>query len=371
MMKERRIEFTGTGFQALGWSLYYLLLSIFIIPTAWGAVALYRWLIRNLKLSDGTKASFSGLVEQVWGYFVLSMLLGFVPLLSRTVENTTTAAYVSYGLSILTLPISALIGLKIMRWFIGNIKFNDGTVTRFVGEYVPYLGWLIFISLSALTIIGWAWVAVAFLRWLFRNVEAGTNKVEFLGSGWGLLWRCILAGLASIFIIPIPWVYLWVFKWIIGNIVITQEITIDTKEEAINKVFFIFTSEDIDRAIVVRKCWESEENKPFGLFNRIEFDDLQKQGDSAIREWIDEQLIGTSVTVVLVGKETCSAQWVNYGIQKSIEKGIGLLGIDISKIKDSQGNKSERCGKIPIGYPFYLWNKDEGKANINEWIKNA
>ena len=58
--------------------------------------------------------------------------------------------------------------------------------------------------------------------------------------------------------------------------------------------------------------------------------------------------------VVLVGEKTCNSRWVKYEIRKSIERGKGLLGIDISKIKDLQGNTSERCGQIPEGYKFYL-----------------
>ena len=62
---------------------------------------------------------------------------------------------------------------------------------------------------------------------------------------------------------------------------------------------------------------------------------------------------------------------VNKQIKKSIERGNGLLGIDISKIKDLQGNTSERCGKIPNGYDFYLWNNDDGYENIGSWIEKA
>jgi hypothetical protein len=58
-------------------------------------------------------------------------------------------------------------------------------------------------------------------------------------------------------------------------------------------------------------------------------------------------------------------------MEKSIEKGNGLLGIDISKIKDLQGKISERCGQIPKGCTFYLWNKEEGYKNMGNWIEKA
>ena len=61
----------------------------------------------------------------------------------------------------------------------------------------------------------------------------------------------------------------------------------------------------------------------------------------------------------------------NYEIKKSIEIGNGLLGIDVSKINDLNGNTSDRCGRIPKGYDFYLWNKDGGYNNMGDWIEKA
>ncbi len=77
------------------------------------------------------------------------------------------------------------------------------------------------------------------------------------------------------------------------------------------------------------------------------------------------------MTVVLVGEKTCSSRWVKYEIDKSKERGNGLIGIDVSKIKDLQGNTSERCGIIPKGYEFYYWNNNEGYKNMGIWIEKA
>jgi len=223
--EERRVEFTGTGFEALGWGLLATLLSLLIIPAAWGVVALYRWFVRNLSFSDGTNATFEGKGEQVWGYFAIAMLLGFVPQLSRAVEDPAASLLIALGLPILLLPISAAIWLRIIRWFFSNIRLSCGTSLNFNGNYGPYLGWMLLVSLSVFTIIGWAWALVAMLRWICRSIEAGQNHLEFVGDGWGLLWRSILAALASILIIPIPWVWLWVIRWVTGNMVIKQEVT--------------------------------------------------------------------------------------------------------------------------------------------------
>lgn len=137
------------------------------------------------------------------------------------------------------------------------------------------------------------------------------------------------------------------------------------------KCFFSFKYKDVSRAMVVRNSWVTQGKESVGFIDAAEFEKLKQQGDSAIKNWIDKQLNGTSVTVVLVGKETCTSRWVKYEIERSIEIRNGLLGIDVSKIKDLQENTSERCGQIPKGYSFYLWNKDNGYRNMGNWIEKA
>ncbi len=136
-------------------------------------------------------------------------------------------------------------------------------------------------------------------------------------------------------------------------------------------VFFSFKYEDVSRAMVVRNSWVTQGKQSAGFIDAADFEKVKRQGDTAIRSWIDGQLKGTSVTVVLVGQYTCSSRWVKYEIEKSIAIGNGLLGIDISKIKDLQGNTSDRCGQLPKGYPFYLWNSDDGFKNMGDWIEKA
>ncbi len=83
------------------------------------------------------------------------------------------------------------------------------------------------------------------------------------------------------------------------------------------------------------------------------------------------QLYGTSVTVVLVGSHTCDSRYVQYEIDQSKARGNGLLGIDVSKIKDLDKDKSERCGRVPEGCNFYYWNRDDGYHNMGDWIEKA
>lgn len=137
------------------------------------------------------------------------------------------------------------------------------------------------------------------------------------------------------------------------------------------RVFFSFEYGDVSRAMVVRNSAMTKGKEAAGFIDAAEFEKLKQQGDSAVKKWVDGQLVGTSVTAVLVGANTCTSKWVKYEIEQSISRGNGLLGIDISKIKDLNGNTSDRCGKIPTGYSFYLWNNDKGYENIGDWIEKA
>jgi|SRR5271154_278473 len=138
------------------------------------------------------------------------------------------------------------------------------------------------------------------------------------------------------------------------------------------RVFFSFEYEhDVTRGMVVRNSWVAAGKEAAGYIDAAEFEKIADQGDKAVEAWIAEQLKGTSVTVILVGEHTCTSKWVKSEIEQSEVRGNGLLGIDISKIKDFAGLTSERCGKLPAGYPFYLWNNDDGYHKMSDWIEAA
>lgn len=140
----------------------------------------------------------------------------------------------------------------------------------------------------------------------------------------------------------------------------------------VRRVFFSFEYEhDVSRANVVRNSWVTQGKEAAGFTDAAAFEKIKKGGDAAIKKWIRDQLQQTSVTVVLVGSHTCSSKYVEYEIEQSEQRDNGLLGIDISKIKDLNGNTTERCGQIPKGYSFYLWNKHDGYKNLGDWIEKA
>ena len=137
------------------------------------------------------------------------------------------------------------------------------------------------------------------------------------------------------------------------------------------KVFFSFEYGDVQRAMVVRNSNTIKGIELAGYIDKADFEKVEAKGDKAIKDWIDDQLKGTTVTVVLVGAETCKSKYVQYEIEQSIARGNGLLGIDISKIEGFDKKTTERCGEIPEGYPFYLWNNNNGYENLGKWVEKA
>ncbi|MDR5617838.1 TIR domain-containing protein [Arsenophonus sp.] len=108
-----------------------------------------------------------------------------------------------------------------------------------------------------------------------------------------------------------------------------------------------------------------------GFIDKADFEKVERQGYIAIKSWIDKQLEGTTVTVVLVGKNTNKSKWVNYEIEKSIARRNGILTIDISKIKDLHGKTTDCCDLRVGGYRHYLWNKENGQKNLGSWVELA
>jgi len=151
------------------------------------------------------------------------------------------------------------------------------------------------------------------------------------------------------------------------------------------KVFFSFHFErDSWRAGQVRNSGVTKDNS--GFIDAAAWEAVKKKGDKAIKDWIDEQLKGTSVTVILIGKETADRKYVKYEIQRSAEKGNGFLGIYIHDLDNKDKQKDEK-GINPLKnfyfekdnkkiylsdiYKIYSWKKDDGFKNFEKWVEEA
>lgn len=130
------------------------------------------------------------------------------------------------------------------------------------------------------------------------------------------------------------------------------------------RVFFSFHYDgDIWRANQVRNCNVVAGADQAGFFDHSEYEEAKRSKEAGIRRMILKHLENTTVTVVLIGKETASRPWVKFEIEQSIARKNGLLGIRIHHLKDRTGNSSFWPGSSPslpwgIEFPTYNWDKD-------------
>lgn len=130
------------------------------------------------------------------------------------------------------------------------------------------------------------------------------------------------------------------------------------------RVFFSFHFEnDIWRVNQVRNSNVVHGADRAGFFDLSEYEEAKKKSSAAIDKMIRERLSTTTVTVVLIGKETATRPWVQREIALSLAQRNGLLGIRIHHLKDQDGNSSWFAGDTPavprdVEFPVYDWDGD-------------
>lgn len=141
------------------------------------------------------------------------------------------------------------------------------------------------------------------------------------------------------------------------------------------------------RANKVRNSWVThDDHEAAGFIDAAEWEEIKKEGDDAIIAWISDQMNNTSVTTVLIGEETHNRRWVNHEIEKSVEKGKGLLGVNIHELENREGKTCSK-GTNPLTqwevelngvqqplssiYNTYDWVSDDGYNNFGDWVEEA
>ncbi|HET7175979.1 MAG TPA: TIR domain-containing protein [Gammaproteobacteria bacterium] len=158
------------------------------------------------------------------------------------------------------------------------------------------------------------------------------------------------------------------------------------------KIFFSFHYQrDSWRVNQVRNSWLTH-GTANSFIDAAAWETIRRKGAKSIKGWIDRQLEGTSVTVVLIGQETSDREYVLYEIERSYDLGKGLLGIYIHQLKNEDGDSDFWAGANPFTkielkptwwfeelFPptladsihTYDWVDDDGYENMPAWIENA
>ena len=115
------------------------------------------------------------------------------------------------------------------------------------------------------------------------------------------------------------------------------------------RAFFSFHYKpDSWRVSQIRNMGVIEGNRPA---TDNDWETITSRGDAAIERWINEQMVGTSCAVVLIGANTAGRKWINYEIKKAWNDNKGVLGVYIHNLEEQNGKQSAKGGN-----PFDLYN---------------
>ena len=115
-------------------------------------------------------------------------------------------------------------------------------------------------------------------------------------------------------------------------------------------------------------CWRVSQVKQMGviegqpLLSSNDWEEVEKGGDKKIEEYIDREMAGKKCLVVLIGAKTAGRKWVNYEIKKAWKDGMGLIGVHIHNLANSQGEQSAKGSD-----PFASFTVD--KEPLTKWAK--
>jgi GYF domain 2 len=195
----------------LGYSILLVIGMLLVIPAPWVATMFYRWIIQHVHVPGRPNLSFTGQVGDIWWVFVLLGLCSY----------GGVTGYSSVQLILVLLQ--AYLSWMTVKWVASNIASNGVKLPiEFKGSLIGYIGWYLLLAISFITIIGWAWVTTAWMRWNCRNVAGTHREVTFNASGLQVLWRTIVFAIGCAFLIPIPWVLRWYARWYTSQVSLVE-----------------------------------------------------------------------------------------------------------------------------------------------------
>ncbi len=190
----------------LGRAVLFAIGAAFVIPMPWTATYLYRYVIERIRVPGRGPLTFTGQPLDIWYVFIGMGVLNYL--------STGHRPFVQL-LAALCQP---LLAWMVIRWLASHIAVDKRPAEiRFEGSPLAYVGWHVLMILSAITIIGWAWVITAWMRWICRNIRGTRREIVFTASGLEMLWRSLVFVLGCVLIIPIPWVLRWYTQWYVSQ----------------------------------------------------------------------------------------------------------------------------------------------------------
>ena len=195
----------------LGRALLFSIGIMLVIPAPWAATGFYRWFIEHLRVPRRPGLGFTGKPGDIWYVFVIQGLCSYAGF-----SDTWYPV-------LIVIALQAFLSWMTVRWIVANISSEGRQLPfNFTGSPSAYVGWYLLLYISAITIIGWAWVYAAQTRWMCRHIEGTRREVVFNGTGLEILWRSLAALVGCIFIITIPWMMRWYAHWYVSQVALVE-----------------------------------------------------------------------------------------------------------------------------------------------------
>lgn len=136
------------------------------------------------------------------------------------------------------------------------------------------------------------------------------------------------------------------------------------------RTFFSFDYRHVWKVNQIRNSGKFIGTAAAGFHDASLWEEAKKKSDAAIKKMIDDALKSTSVTVVCVTYGTANRKFINYEIDKSLERGNGLVAVQIHELKDRYGNAGSP-GAIPTkiaanGFNAYKYTTSDALAKVIE-----
>jgi hypothetical protein len=108
--------------------------------------------------------------------------------------------------------------------------------------------------------------------------------------------------------------------------------------------------------------------------------------DGAVKEWIERELAGTAVTVVLLTAASGSVDTVKYEVKRSYGRGNGLVAVRVHGLPGRDGTTDgpganpldeilvpARGDTVPLAELCALWDwvDDDGAHHVADWVAAA
>jgi uncharacterized protein DUF4339 len=190
----------------LGWALLFGIGVVLVIPAPWTATYFYRHLIERISVPGRGPLAFTGQPLDIWYVFIGMGVLTYIGHSNKPI------------LPLIVLLAQAFLSWMALRWVLSKLEANGQPVgISFEGSSLAYLGWYVLTTISVITIIGWAWAATAWMRWICKNIQGTRREIVFNATGFDMLWRTLLFAFGCAFIIPIPWLLRWYTQWYVSQ----------------------------------------------------------------------------------------------------------------------------------------------------------